>query len=245
MVDLLDLGGIGMDQRNVLLVMSDACGWRELRDTAAAHPRVGDVATTESPREALRLVENRAFDAVICAGRLGGLGAASGMSAVEFVRQLRQKGPAQTRIAVIANEYSVAEFMALSELHLAAHLLWSDLSSEMYSELLYALLLPRVRVLSDAICHAYLTNESMMRARPATPFRITAGEMMVLPGLAAGLTHAQIAASMGRSLRTVERYIRAVKDKFEVESPVAVCCKAYKYGLIDDSVWHDLARDVA
>lgn len=234
-----------MDQQNVLLVTSDACGWRELRATATAYPWVGDVVTTESPQEALRLAEDRTFDAIICAGRIGGLGSVTGISAVEFVQQLRQNVPDQTRIAVIANDYSVAEFASLAELNLASHLLWSDLSSEMYAELLSAVLLPRVRVLSDAICHAYLTNERMMRARPTMPFRITEGEMMVLPGLAAGLKHDQIAVSIGRSLRTVERYIRSLKDKFEVESSVAVCCKAYKHGLIDDSVWHDPAKEMA
>lgn len=226
-------------------MMSDACGWRELRDTATAHPWVDDVATTESPREALRLVERHSFDAVLCAGRIGGLGSASGMSGVDFVRQLRQKVSAQTRVAMIANEFSTADFAALAELDLVAHLLWSDLSSETHSELLYALLHPRIRVFSDIIARTYVANEREKWARPAPPFKVTEGERKVLRGLAASFTHDQIAAEMGRSVRTVERHVRELKDKFDVESSIAVCCKAYQYGLIDDTAWRDPANAAA
>jgi DNA-binding NarL/FixJ family response regulator len=179
------------------------------------------------------------------AGRLGGLGSASGLSAVDFIWQLRQKVSAQTRIALIANEFTAADFSALARLNLAAHLLWSDLSSETHAELLYALLHPRIRVFSEAISRAYLAQERADRAKPALPANVTDTERAMLNGLAASLSHEQIGMVAAISVRTAERCISDLKQKFGVESPFALGCEASRYGLIDETVWREFAKEMA
>lgn len=209
-----------MRQRTILLISSGDCGWTDLRLALGTMAEVRVVGDVRGARQAIQLATTLRPDVVIAAARV------EEASALPLLRELYQDLPT-SKIIVLATSFDPADLMALDEISITGHLLWSDLSSETLRHCLAAMIASDIIVASPALAAQRGPAPSRTASVP-----LSKRQRAILGRLAEGLTHHQIAQVEPLSLRTVERVVADLQQKFDAPNQFVLAKKATQLGLI-------------
>jgi len=194
----------------LLLVRSHHLGWTGLRTTLRARREFQILGEARQMQQALSLAQKLAPEAILVASDLPCTGLHTA------IEQLRSCCPT-SKILLLGDLLSPAEQVAFLPFDLAAYLLWPHLSPDSVPRIL-------INVLEDDL---YVANPPVVRqlqdfmATPPGPnvaAKISPREAVVLRGLAAGWTHAQIAVQLHMTERTVRRIVWSLEERFEAPS---------------------------
>jgi DNA-binding NarL/FixJ family response regulator len=215
-----------MREHTALLVSSDECGWTELRLALSSLPNVQIIGEATDIQLARRLAMSRRPTVVITTTHI------EGSSILPFLTELRARGLTATKIVLVANRVDAREVADISELDVAGHLLWGDLSIPTLQHCLAATIGSDLVVASREVVRAFVEVHRTKTGMSDVPIMLSEREHAVLLRLAEGLTHEQIAVAEPMSRRTVDRIVARLQVKLDVPNSFVLGSRASQLGLL-------------
>lgn len=214
-------------QPSVMLVSSDHLNWVGLRATLREQPGITVVGDLRHADRAVVEARDHHPTLLFVAADLPGL------STVALVRALRAASPC-SKIIVIGEEKTLRQDMllALGILRPVGYVLWEDLVDDALL-LCLAIVLKTNLVVGSAAVAEEVTDPQGRRQHPRdSALVLNDQERAVLNRLADGMKEQKIAEVEHVGLRTVQRTINDLKQKFEVPTTFALAMKAVRLGFI-------------
>lgn len=213
-----------MPARSVYLIRSPGPLWDGLRAAVAALPDGMIIGETARASEARRVAPRLRPDAIVSGIDVGD------ESAVPVLTELRAHLP-DAIIVLFAGRYVADELIGLAAIHAGGYFVWDDLADPTFPAALDAVLSGTFFVTSRLAASAFI--DAVLSPRPAGDgIQLTERERAILHHLAAAMTHEQIAAAEGVSVRTVERDLHNLSDKLDAPTAFVLAMKATSYGFI-------------
>lgn len=212
----------------VLLLRSAHPAWESFRNRLAELPSLHLIGTADDAAAALDLVAGSSPDIIVAGATIGGV------SVLPLLVALRERSPASRFVVIVErlDEVAPTELLARHGLVLEAQLLWSKATAERFQRCVVTVTDDDSVTASRAIAEGFLERMRHGAEMPEPPPRLTATERAVLKGQVQGLTHEQIAQTTGLPLRSVERTITRLEDKFHVSASATLIAKASLLGLV-------------
>lgn len=205
--------------KQVYLLGSDHGLWQGLRTIVRQMPGITVVGETRDPDAAIRVARNLAPDAVLLAAD------SARFPLLDLVGRLRLGCPG-IALLIVGEQPDYELELGLARLGVGSVLVWQDVTPETVFACLYGVLVAGMCVMSPGVVAAIIAGSE----RRDRALRFTEPQRMVLRGLAAELTDAQIAEETGMGERTVERRIGELKGLFGVRTRAGVIDKAQLMG---------------
>jgi two-component system nitrate/nitrite response regulator NarL len=216
-----------MQRHTVLLIRSNDCGWADLQLALSEMNDVQVVGEATDVPRGLELAMLLQPDIIIAAAEL------DGASLLLPLADLHRTACSKSKIIVLASHLRYDHFVAIDDIRIVGHLLWSDLSSESLRHSLQAAIGGDVVVVSRPVAKAFI--EARRRDSQASKERVklTKRERTVLGRLALGDSQKEIAVAEGIGLRTVERIVTGLETKLGAPTPFVLGMRAAQWGLLD------------
>lgn len=219
-----------MAERTILVLGSNDVMWSSLRTVLDGMQGFAIVDGDPRPEQPDRAPAPIQPDVVI-------LGAEGDAPTPQLVNSIRTRFPA-SRLVVLGSQSTPAALGDLIERGVAAYLLWRDLDLVSLQGCLDVISSSDVVLASRQLVRDYpsalFIEETDDPEEP--PIVLTRREYDILRWLAAGLTQAEIAATLEASLRTVKRDIASLHRKLDARTPFALGLKASALGLAPEPV---------
>lgn len=235
-----------MQERTILLISADDCGWSDLRAVLHTTAGVRLVGEATSAREVRRLAATAAPapDVVIAAARV------EGASALPLFTAIREEYWPAVRLLVFAPRLDPGELLAFADLGVRQYLLWRDLPPRKIRHDLALVLTADIVLHSGAVATAFMDEIRRYRrlagaqASPVPPpapprqagdtprVSLTPREHEVLRLIDAGRSNKEIAAALSVSSRTAEFHVQNVLEKLEAHSRIEALRCARRQGLL-------------
>ena len=209
-----------MPTHSVLLLRSHHCNWVGLRTILEEEQDLGIVGEVMHADEIMPTVRRLHPDVIFTPVKL------EGTSIIPHIAQVRIRWP-EIKLIVLGDEPEHHELMTLGHVGIDGYLLWNSLSPLVLHHCLGAVLEAGLWIGDSAAVAALVTPPSANRQ-----VVLTTQQRAVLKRLAEGLTQQQTADTEHLSLRTVERTIEALKEKFDVTTTFALGVKAVCLGFV-------------
>jgi DNA-binding NarL/FixJ family response regulator len=194
--------------QRILLVSNRTRSWAELQRLVLQIPGIVGCCEAHAPAGALAQAQTACPSAIICAGRL------DGVATLPLLLQLRELCP-RAILVIIDIAVDFALIASLRRLRLAGYFIWGDQSMESLFQALTAILSGEVAAGSLSVIERVIAAlEGSIPSNPPPPISLTEREEVVLRGLAAGLSYAEIAQQLCAGERTVARCIAHLNEKF-------------------------------
>ncbi len=153
-----------------------------------------------------------------------------GAPALPLLTEPRDLLPATT-IMVLAARHDEAELEALARLHIGGYFLWADMEDPAFLNALRVALGGAFTVAGREPAAAYVDARAA-RQQPGAAMELTARELAVLRGLAAGETRQQIALREDISMSRLKRILRRMRTTLDAPDTITLLLKARELGLI-------------
>lgn len=199
-----------MQHRSVFILRSDEVGWVALEaalPTLANISLVGEAATLPEAECALALLPHEP-ELVLAASHL------NGVSVVPLLQRLRETYCPTSRIAIFASDFQTGDLLEFAQIGGVSCLLWRDLCCLTLPSCLATLSSSDVIVSSRTTVSSFI---DVLRHAPSCERAVplTRREENILGRLGQGMTREQIARVEGMSLRTVNRIVSRLEEKFD------------------------------
>jgi DNA-binding NarL/FixJ family response regulator len=216
-----------VERQSVLVVGLNDLYCNALRVALLSIPDVRIVGDVVGPAEAPDRAGELQPDAVL----LGLPHADDAPSTLRLLSALRTRSGG-SKLLVVAHSLRLPGFVALAGMGVHGFVLWRDLDLAAVRHCLRAILQGELLVASRSLPDDLL-DRTTAGARPQIgPAELTEREQIILQRMAAGLTHKEIAAASGLSLRTVKRVIAGLEQKLDAPSPFVLGVRAGALGLV-------------
>ncbi len=153
-----------------------------------------------------------------------------GLPVVPLVQELRAASPT-SRIVVVGKLLESADHAYLTQLGLAAFVVWKDVT-EVKLRIVIEGVLNDLRLVSIAAAERRAMLDRRRGPR-MSDIVVEPMERTVLKGLGVGLTQREIAHDLRVSETTIERMIATLRGKFGVATTSALCGQAGRLGFLD------------
>jgi DNA-binding NarL/FixJ family response regulator len=224
-----------MQQRTVFLIPSDDLRWAALRASIREIPEAHIIGEATNAHEAIETITASHPDVVISAEIV------DGTPARQVFTQLRRTSCPTTRFVVFSAHLDPDDIAPFTEIGLAGHLLWSDLSAATLPSCLSAVLQSNIIVVSPAVVHAFFEAHQNLRQRSEhhtdpslekVPNALTRQHRVILRLVEEGLTTDEIAARLSRSPGTVKKHLAAIYKRLHIHDRETAVRMAHERGYL-------------
>lgn len=212
---------------NAVIAVSGEFGWSEVRAVVDGLDTVDGSTTVRSVNDLAKARDTVSSPVLVVASQRFCEGGSGGS-----LKEVLQDAWFRSPFVVLADRFTVASYLRLSDTRISGYFLWSSITAETLGHSLSMIMKEVVSVVSPEVLNELsVTCPGLMQAD--VPFSLSTREQVVLRLLADGATHAEIALLEKFHRRTVARIVKELSVKLESSSQFTMGKRAAEIGLFN------------